>query len=145
MSRFHLRLRELRKVHGLSQQELADRLKISKSSINMYERGEREPGIDTLENIADFFNVDLSYLTGKSDNPQSANIWSEFDEKFDTEKLSLESKLRNEIKNVYGADTVDAVNLFTQLDDTDKGKVIGRMETMLEDDKYQKGLEEKVI
>ena len=138
MSRFHLRLRELRKVHKLSQQELADHLKISKSSINMYERGEREPGIDTLENIADFFNVDLSYLTGKSDNPQSANIWSEFDEKFDTEKLSLESKLRNEIKNVYGADTVDAVNLFTQLDDTDKGKVIGRMETMLEDDKYKK-------
>ena len=44
MSKFHLRIRELRISRKLSQQELADILKISKSSINMYERGEREPG-----------------------------------------------------------------------------------------------------
>ena len=64
MSKFHLRLRELRNSRKMSQQELADCLKISKSSINMYERGEREPGLDMLEAIADFFNVDLDYLTG---------------------------------------------------------------------------------
>ena len=33
----------------------------------MYERGEREPGIETLEKFADFFNVDMDYLLGKSD------------------------------------------------------------------------------
>lgn len=70
MSRFHLRIKELRISRKLSQQELADALKISKSSINMYERGEREPGLDLLEAIADFFNVDMDYLMGKSDNPQ---------------------------------------------------------------------------
>ena len=69
MSRFYIRLRELRKSRSLSQQELAKLLKISKSSINMYERGEREPGIDMLELIADFFNVDMDFLTGKSDAP----------------------------------------------------------------------------
>lgn len=66
MSKFYLRLRELRNSRKLSQQDLADYLKISKSSINMYERGEREPGLDMLEAIADFFNVDLDYLSGKS-------------------------------------------------------------------------------
>ncbi len=70
MSKFHLRIRELRISRKLSQQELAEYLKISKSSINMYERGEREPGLDLLEAIADFFNVDMDYLMGKSDNPQ---------------------------------------------------------------------------
>ena len=35
----------------------------------MYERGEREPGIQTLEAIADFFNVDMDYLLGKSHIP----------------------------------------------------------------------------
>lgn len=70
MSKFHLRIRELRISRKLSQQELANTLKISKSSINMYERGEREPGLDLLEAIADFFNVDMDYLMGKSDNPQ---------------------------------------------------------------------------
>lgn len=64
MSKFYLRLKELRCSRRLSQKELADLLKISKSSINMYERGEREPKLDTIEAIADFFNVDLDYLMG---------------------------------------------------------------------------------
>lgn len=69
MSKFNLRLRELRKQKKLTQQELADDLGISKSSVNMYERGEREPGLDLLEAIADFFNVNLDYLMGKSNDP----------------------------------------------------------------------------
>lgn len=66
MSLFPKRLKELRQSKELSQQKLADILKTSKSSINMYERGEREPGFEMLEAIADFFNVDLDYLLGKS-------------------------------------------------------------------------------
>lgn len=67
MAKFDERLKTLRLSKDLSQMELAQQLKTSKSSINMYERGEREPGIETLERIADFFNVDLDYLLGKSD------------------------------------------------------------------------------
>lgn len=67
ISKFYKRLRELRTSKDLSQQKLADKLGTSKSSINMYERGEREPGLELLEAIADFFNVDLDYLLGKSD------------------------------------------------------------------------------
>lgn len=70
MSKFHSRLRELRMSRKISQQKLSEELGISKSSVNMYERGEREPGIDLLEQIADFFNVDLDYLTGASDSPR---------------------------------------------------------------------------
>lgn len=50
----------------MSQQELADALGISKSSINMYERGERQPNFEVLETIADFFNVDIDYLLGRT-------------------------------------------------------------------------------
>lgn len=67
MAKFEERLKALRTSKQLSQMELAKQLKTSKSSINMYERGEREPGIETLEKIADYFNVDLDYLLGKSD------------------------------------------------------------------------------
>lgn len=69
MSKFSDRIKELRSSRKLSQQELADQLGTSKSSVNMYERGEREPGIEMLENIADFFNVDMDYLLGKSSTP----------------------------------------------------------------------------
>ena len=58
MAKFNIRLRELRKSQGLSQQKLADYTKVTKSSINMYERGEREPSLETIEMFADFFNVD---------------------------------------------------------------------------------------
>ena len=69
MPSFNSILRELRTKAGLSQQQLADKIGISKSSINMYERGEREPGIETLEAFADFFNVDMNYLLGKIGKP----------------------------------------------------------------------------
>ncbi len=68
MSKFSVRFKELRQESKLSQQALADKTGISKSSINMYERGEREPGIETLELFADFFNVDMDYLIGKSEH-----------------------------------------------------------------------------
>lgn len=68
MAKFSERLKLLRKEHELSQAELARQIGTSKSSINMYERGEREPGIETLEAIADYFNVDMDYLLGKTDH-----------------------------------------------------------------------------
>lgn len=64
MSEFYRRLRQLRGERQLTQQELADALGISKSSVNMYERGEREPGLDLLEKIAGFFGVDVDDLLG---------------------------------------------------------------------------------
>lgn len=66
MSKFSDRLRSLRLSRSLSQQELSVQLGISKSSVNMYERAEREPGLVTLEKIADYFNVDMDYLLGNS-------------------------------------------------------------------------------
>ena len=62
MAKFSERLKILR-----TSKDFAKQIKISKSSVNMYERGEREPSFKTLELIADYFNVDMDYLLGKSD------------------------------------------------------------------------------
>lgn len=76
MASFAERLRALRIAKGLSQQDLSKQIgSISKSSINMYERGEREPSFETLEAFADYFNVDLDYLMGKSDIANSVRDW----------------------------------------------------------------------
>jgi len=56
----YLRLRE-----GLTQKEMADRLGIAKSTVSMYENGNREPDFELLEQIADYFNVDMNFLLGK--------------------------------------------------------------------------------
>lgn len=67
MSRFALRLKELRQMFGLTQDEFAKKMGISRSTVGMYEKGNREPDYDTLEAFADFFNVDVDYLLGRSD------------------------------------------------------------------------------
>lgn len=59
-------LKELREEHHLSQRQLAEALGVAFSTIAMYEKGQREPNYETLENIADYFNVDMNYLLGKS-------------------------------------------------------------------------------
>lgn len=69
MGTFAERFKSLRIKRELSQLGLAEELGISKSSVSMYERGQREPDFETLEIIADFFNVDMNYLIGYSDNP----------------------------------------------------------------------------
>ncbi len=67
MGNFANVFKDLRVKSGLTQQEMADRLKISRSSIGMYENGEREPSFELLEAIADYFNVDMNYLLGKKE------------------------------------------------------------------------------
>lgn len=66
MGKFYERFKQLREEKGYSQQMLADKLSISRSTVGMYESGLREPNFELLEEIADFFNVDMDYLVGKS-------------------------------------------------------------------------------
>ena len=60
-------LRSLRKKRGLSQAKLAEELGMSKGLIGLYETGDRKPSFEALEELADYFNVTLDYLTGKDD------------------------------------------------------------------------------
>lgn len=66
------RIRKLRKEKGLTLKELSQQLKdrgtpLSASSLIKYERGERNPRLETWVKLADFFNVSIPYLQGDSD------------------------------------------------------------------------------
>lgn len=65
-------LRQLREERHLTQRELGKVLGISESTVGMYERGKREPDLETLKDIADFFDVDADYLTGRSSYRRAA-------------------------------------------------------------------------
>ena len=65
-----MRIKELRKKKGISQQRLATDLNTTQNTISRYETGEREPGIDELIKIADYFNVSVDYLIGRTDDPK---------------------------------------------------------------------------
>ena len=64
MSTFSEMLVKLRKQDRLTQIEASGRMGITRSALSMYETGKREPDFETLELIADFYNVDMNTLMG---------------------------------------------------------------------------------
>ena len=66
MAEFKDMLKYYREREGLSQREFAKIIGVSASSIGMYESGQRHPDFETEEAIADYFNVNLDTLRGKS-------------------------------------------------------------------------------
>ena len=74
MGKFQNMFKSLRVREDLSQDEIAAKLGISRSAIGMWEQGRREPDLETMESIADFFNVDMNVLTGNSDETYLEDI-----------------------------------------------------------------------
>lgn len=64
MNNFGPNLKKLRTARNLTQGDLSEEFNISRSAVSMYENGEREPDFETLEMIADYFNVDMNHLLG---------------------------------------------------------------------------------
>ena len=58
------RIEELRKKRGMGQKELAEKIETSQQAISLYERGDREPKLETWQKLASFFGVSVSYLQG---------------------------------------------------------------------------------
>ena len=68
MKEFGGRLKELRKEKGLDQTQLASKLNLgNQATVSRWESGNFEPDIKTLIKLADFFDVTLDYLVGRSD------------------------------------------------------------------------------
>lgn len=64
------RLKEIRKERKITAKQLAKVLNVSESTISLYENGKREPDLKTLLNIAEYFNVSVDYLIGKTDEKE---------------------------------------------------------------------------
>ena len=59
---FHKKLQELRKQKGLTQEELAESLYVSRTAISKWESGRGYPNIDSLKTISKFFSVTIDEL-----------------------------------------------------------------------------------
>jgi len=70
MSIFADRLKECRKNINKTQKEVADDLGIAESGYQKYEIQKREPKMETLNKFADYFNVSVDYLMGRTDKPR---------------------------------------------------------------------------
>lgn len=111
MKKYGQRLQELRKRNGYTQEELAKTLNITRSSLAMYEQGQREPSMETQEMFADFFNVTLDYLFGHStmsladqlreisSSPEDIDRFVEFFKMFQKAPLEIQNSVMTILKS----------------------------------------------
>ena len=67
---FSERLRELRKARNLTQRQVFEAVGMSERGYQNHELAEREPNLTSLIKLADFFDVSIDYLVGRSDKPK---------------------------------------------------------------------------
>ncbi|MEY7998653.1 helix-turn-helix domain-containing protein [Clostridium sp. Mt-5] len=116
---FSSRLKELRLEKGLTQKELAQKLNMQNTAISKYELNERKPDIDTLNQLAKFFNVSVDYLLGNTniknatdsadkiseslnDDPELAQFWDSLKDREDLKLLFKQTRNMdpNDIKKI---------------------------------------------
>lgn len=89
---FGKRLRQLRENKQLSQLDLSKLLNIANSTLSLYEADKRFPEPEVLKRIADFFNVSIDYLLGRTDDPTPP-----IDDNVDTRGIKLTKKDEKDI------------------------------------------------
>lgn len=113
---FNETLKKLRIEKKLTQEELAQATGLSRSAIGMYESGSREPNFETLEILADFFNVDMNTLLSKAQakqgyylNPEAAKMAQAL---YDNPGMRI---LFDAAKNVSAEDLKAAAELISRM------------------------------
>lgn len=66
------KFKELRKAKNLTQVEFAEKMNVDQSTVSKWEKDKAIPDIQTLYQLANFFNVSVDYILGKDNNPPSS-------------------------------------------------------------------------
>lgn len=69
---FNVKLKALREDRHLSQQDLANILRVKQSAVGNWESGTRVPNMETIGKLADFFDVSIDFLMGRTEKKEPA-------------------------------------------------------------------------
>lgn len=117
------RLSLLRTQNKITQEDLAKRIGIARTTYAMYEQGNRNPDYETLQKLADLFGVTRAYLLGDTDDPNGS---SKIDE--DLKKLMEDSEFMAAFKDMPGdveeakKDLIGFMKFWKEQDERKKGK-----------------------
>jgi len=121
------RILSLRNEKELTQEKMAKIFNVGLSTVSMWERGERIPRPKILQEICDYFNVDMDYLMGRSDikNRYQAGLKYDWEEdKSQKKENNIFSKLTDEelakLEKFNNMSTVMFMNEGNDISDEDK-------------------------
>lgn len=95
------KIKAIRKTRGLSQQQLADIMNVTRSTISNWECGRRSPHLMELEILANKLGVSLEYFKGNGDDIQE--LLAKASEVFNNKNVSSEDKanIYKELMKIY--------------------------------------------
>lgn len=120
------RILNLRIENSLTQSQMAKIFDVGISTISMWEQGQRIPRPNTLQEICDYFNVDMDYLMGRSDikNRYQAGLKYDWEDKNEEKENNIFSKLTDEelakLEKFKNMSTVMFMNEGNDISDKDK-------------------------
>lgn len=112
MFNFGEHLKELRKNRNITQKQLANAIGASERGIQNYELNQRKPTYDALLSLANYFNVSLDYLVGRSNN--------------------MNGVTPSHPSSLLCQDDLELLELFHQLDGQSRGQLQARAKYLLE-------------
>lgn len=111
------KIRYLRQLTDMSQEELGRRVGVQRAAINKYEKGSvTNIPLSTIEKIARVFDVTPAYIVGWDDSASNP--------------LAVEVKLLQGVSKLYGKDVVDLIEGYTTLDSCGKRRIRQYVEDM---------------
>lgn len=113
MATFGERIKELRKVNKMTQDELGTKVGVTKSTVSSWEAGKREPGFEVVDTLCSTLEASIDYILGHSDT----NSYRENE--------ITQSGLDDLGMTDYCDDLYDATSLFARLDEYGKAAVKG--------------------
>ena len=109
--KFKDRLLSLRKELGLTQGEFAEKIGYSRTAISAWEIGRNEPSNEDMIKIANFFNVSLDYLLGKSDIRN-----------YDEDEKEFRFAFHKETEGMTDEEIKDALRFYKEMKNKIEGK-----------------------
>lgn len=100
-------LKQLRKKHGYTQQELANILKVAKTTVSTWERGAAKPRMDVARQLANLYGVTLGQLVGETNLTESKSSNTTNQEPIDLQRYAVDDSERNEAINAGGVPISD--------------------------------------
>ncbi|EAC7100634.1 XRE family transcriptional regulator [Listeria monocytogenes] len=117
-------LMKLRKANNLTQEELAKKLGVARTTYSSYEQNRRMPDIDVQNKIADLFEVSLDYLHGRTDKK---NYW----ELTGKDERSIQRDLQKMIDDLSNSDAFAYSKEDGEMDENTKKLLIMSLENSL--------------